>query len=200
MSDPAEPASQTVEFLRRPPRQSRAHATVDVILEAATRILEAGGTFTTNHVADLAGVSVGTLYQYFRDRDAIIEALGARERAAMHAATLAAVAEGIDPDRAAIRAQLGAFNGRYGARRAVLEHILRDPAVPGMADKVDEGTAALTGDHLKGVNAFVVSRAVMGVVRAAVLERSPLLGTQDLEDALVRLVRGYREGSPNASK
>lgn len=173
---------------------------MDAILEAATRILEAGETFTTNHVAELAGVSVGTLYQYFRDRDAIIEALGARERAAMHAATLAAVAGGIDPDRAAIRAQLGAFDGRHGARRAVLEHILRDPAVPAMADKVDEGTAALTGDHLKGVNAFVVSRAVMGVVRAAVLERSPLLGTQVLEDALVRLVSGYRAGSLNRSK
>lgn len=200
MSDPAEPQAQAAEFLRRSPRQPRARVTVDAILEAATRILEAGGTFTTNHVAELAGVSVGTLYQYFRDRDAIVEALGARERAAMHAATLAAVAEGVDPDRAAIRAQLGAFDGRHRARRTVLEHILRDPAVPGMADKVDEETVALAGDRLKGVNAFVVSRAVMGVVRAAVLESSPLLGTRELEDALVRLVRGYREASPNRSK
>lgn len=173
---------------------------MDAILEAATRILEAGGTFTTNHVAELAGVSVGTLYQYFRDSDAILAALGARERAAMHAATLTAVAEGVDPDRAAIRAQLGAFDGRRGARRAVLEHILRNPTVPGMADKVDETTAALTGGRLKEVNAFVVSRAVMGVVRAAVLERSPLLGTPELEDALVRLVAGYRAASPNRSK
>lgn len=191
---------QAVEFLRRSPQQPRAVATIDAILESATRILEAEETFTTNHVADRAGVSVGTLYQYFRDRAAIIEALGARERAAMHAATLSAVAEGVDPDRAAIRAQLGAFNGRHGARRAVLEHILRDPAVPGMGDKVDEGAAALTGDRVNRVNAFVVSRAVMGVVRAAVLEASPLLGTPELEEALVRLVRGYREASPNASK
>ena len=200
MSDPTDPTLQAAEFLRRSPSQPRARASVDAILEAATRILEAGETFTTNHVAELAGVSVGTLYQYFRDRDAIIDALGARERAAMHLATLAAVAEGVDPDRAAIRAQLGAFNGRRGARRAVLEHILRDPVRPGMADKVDEETAALIGDRVKRVNAFVVSRAVMGVVRAAVLEDSPLLGTPDLENALVRLVRGYREASPNASK
>lgn len=173
---------------------------MEAILEAATRILEAGEAFTTNHVAERAGVSVGTLYQYFRSGDAIIDELGARERAAMHAATLAAVAEGVNPDRAAIRAQLGAFDGRRGARRAVLEHILRNPAVPGMGDKIDESTAALAGDHLKGVNAFVVSRAVMGVVRAAVLEDSPLLGTQALEDALVRLVEGYRAGSPNRAK
>lgn len=40
----------------------------------------------------------------------------------------------------------------------------------------------------------------MGVERAAVLEDSPLLGTQTLEDALVRLVEGYRAASPNRSK
>jgi len=173
---------------------------VDAILEAATRILEAGETFTTNHIAERAGVSVGTLYQYFSDKDAIIEALGAQERAAMHAATLAAIHAGIEPDRAAIRAQLGAFDGRHEARRAVLEHILRDPIVPGMADKIDDGIASLTAAGVKRVNAFVVSRAVMGVVRAAVLEGSPLLGTPELEEALVRLVRGYREASPKVAK
>ena len=40
----------------------------------------------------------------------------------------------------------------------------------------------------------------MGVERAAVLEDSPLLGPQALEDALVRLVESYRAGSPNRSK
>jgi hypothetical protein len=118
----------------------------------------------------------------------------------MHAATLAAIAAGVEPDRAAIRAQLGAFDGRHGARRAVLEHILRDPVAPGMADKVDEGNRLFVGEAVSAANAFVVSRAVMGVVRAAVLERSPLLGTPELEEALVRLVRGYRAGSPKRSK
>jgi AcrR family transcriptional regulator len=185
---------------RRSPRQGRSKATVDAILEAATRILEAGESFTTNHVAARAGVSVGTLYQYFPDKAAILHALAARERAAMAEATGVAIEAGVDPARAAIRAQLAAFDGRHAARRAVLEAILRDPVVPGMADKVDAGVAPFVRDGERPVHAFVLSRAIMGVVRAAVLEGSPLLGTPDLEEALVRLVRGYAEASPKRSK
>jgi len=190
----------TAEHARRSPRQGRSKATVDAILEAATRILEAGETFTTNHVAERAGVSVGTLYQYFPDKTAIVHALGARERAAMAEATRVAVAEGVEPARAAIRAQLSAFDGRNRARRAVLEAILRDPATPGMADEVDAGVAPFVREGERPVHAFVLSRAVMGVVRAAVLEGSTLLGTPDLEEALVRLVRGYAEASPKRAK
>lgn len=185
---------------RRGPRQGRSRATVEAILEAATRILEAGETFTTNHVAELAGVSIGTLYQYFPNKAAILQALGARERALMAQATQAAVAAGMDPIRAGMRAQLGAFGGRHAARRAVLEAILKNPETPGMAAEIDAGIAPFVREGDKLVHAFVLSRAVMGVVRAAVLEGSPLLGTQDLEDALVRLLRGYYGASPNRSK
>ncbi len=192
--------SDAAASVRRRPRQGRSIATVEAILEAATRILETDGRFTTNHVAERAGVSVGTLYQYFPDKAAILHALAARERAGMAAATRTAIAAGVDPARAAIRAQLAAFDGRHAARRAVLEAILRDPAVPGMADKVDAGVAPFVRDGERPVHAFVLSRAIMGVVRAAVLEDSPLLGTPELEEALVRLVRGYAEASPKRSK
>lgn len=185
---------------RRSPRQQRARSTVDAILEAATRILEAGEAFTTNHVAERAGVSVGTLYQYFPDKAAILHALGARERRAMAHATRESIAAGVEPARAAIRAQLTAFEGRSRARRVVLAAILRDPPSPGMADEVDAGVAPFVREGERPVHAFVISRAVMGVVRAAVLEDSPLLGTPDLEDALVRLVRGYAEASPKRAK
>lgn len=192
--------SDSAAIARRSPRQPRSKATVDAILEAATRILQAGETFTTNHVAERAGVSVGTLYQYFADKTAILHALGARERAAMAAATQAAIAEGVEPARAAIRAQLSAFDGRNGARRVVLEAILRDPPTPGMAAEVDAGVSPFVGEGERPVHAFVISRAIMGVVRAAVLEDSPLLGAPDLEEALVRLVRGYAEASPKRAK
>jgi len=66
---------------RKQPRQARARHTVDAIIEAAARILEeqGHGGFTTNAVAELAGVSIGTLYQYFPDKDALLGALIARE-------------------------------------------------------------------------------------------------------------------------
>ena len=57
----------------RKPKQARAQATWSAILQAATRIIETEGeeAFTTNHVAETAGVSIGTLYQYFPNRNAI---------------------------------------------------------------------------------------------------------------------------------
>lgn len=65
------------------PQQSRAEATVSAILEAAARILETKGSagLNTNFVAQRAGVSVGTLYQYFPNKDALIVALSKREMA-----------------------------------------------------------------------------------------------------------------------
>jgi AcrR family transcriptional regulator len=54
---------------------------VSVILDAAIRVLDREGleALTTSRVAEVAGVSVGTLYQYFAHRDAIIDALQDRE-------------------------------------------------------------------------------------------------------------------------
>ncbi len=60
----------------RTPRQQRAQATVDALLEATARILERDGVagLTTNHVAALAGVSIGSLYEYFDSKDALVRA------------------------------------------------------------------------------------------------------------------------------
>jgi AcrR family transcriptional regulator len=59
---------------RKRPKQARAQVTFDAILQAATRILATRGlgSFNTNHVAEVAGVSVGTLYQYFPTKEAIL--------------------------------------------------------------------------------------------------------------------------------
>lgn len=68
---------------RKRPRQARSVATFEAILEAAARILESLGFagFNTNAVAELAGVSIGSLYQYFPSKDALIVELIRRERA-----------------------------------------------------------------------------------------------------------------------
>jgi AcrR family transcriptional regulator len=63
--------------VRKAPGQARSKETVNVILEASARILEEQGLrgFNTNAVAAKAGVSVGSLYQYFPNKDAILLAL-----------------------------------------------------------------------------------------------------------------------------
>ena len=66
---------------RKEPRQRRAQATVEVILDAAAQVLVARGPtgFTTNHVAERAGVSVGTVYQYYPNKAALLLQLHVRE-------------------------------------------------------------------------------------------------------------------------
>ncbi|MDC5388617.1 TetR/AcrR family transcriptional regulator [Acinetobacter baumannii] len=75
--------SETPPDPRKRPRQARSVATFEAILEAAARILESLGFagFNTNAVAELAGVSIGSLYQYFPSKDALIVELIRRERA-----------------------------------------------------------------------------------------------------------------------
>jgi AcrR family transcriptional regulator len=67
---------------KKTPRQARSRATVEVILEATARILEQGGlgALTTNAVADSAGVSIGSLYQYFPAKEALVSELIRRMR------------------------------------------------------------------------------------------------------------------------
>jgi AcrR family transcriptional regulator len=61
----------------RAPLQSRAKATIDEILLAAVRILVRDGydELNTNHIAEEAGISVSTLYQYFADKNAVLQTL-----------------------------------------------------------------------------------------------------------------------------
>lgn len=74
--------SETLPDPRKRPSQARSVATFEAILEAAARILESLGLagFNTNAVAELAGVSIGSLYQYFPSKDALIVELIRRER------------------------------------------------------------------------------------------------------------------------
>jgi AcrR family transcriptional regulator len=79
---------------RKTPQQKRARATCDAILEAAARIIASQGlaAFNTNAVAERAGVSIGSLYQYFPNKDALMAALIKRQQEAQ-LVTLEAAAE-----------------------------------------------------------------------------------------------------------
>ena len=75
---------------RKRPSQERSRATVDTILDATARVLIHAGFdgLTTNAVATKAGVSIGSLYQYFPNKEAMVSALIERHMNEMNGAIL----------------------------------------------------------------------------------------------------------------
>jgi AcrR family transcriptional regulator len=75
---------------RKRPRQERSKVTVDAILAATARVLVKKGFdgLTTNSVAEAAGVSIGSLYQYFPSKEALVAALIEQHIEEMNAAVL----------------------------------------------------------------------------------------------------------------
>src|SRR5512136_1588730 len=113
---------------RKPPVQKRSRATVNEILSAAAQVFETHGyaAGTTNRIAERAGVSIGTLYQYFPSKEAIAVALLERHvvdtNCHLHEWVGHMVAEKHDL-RAALRDYVtGLFNTHAGRPR--LQHIL----------------------------------------------------------------------------
>ena len=187
-------SDETPARRRITPRQARARASVEAILEAAAQILEAGGeaAFNTNAVAIRAGVSIGAVYRYFPDKRAILVALAQREQGKVDAVMAGGPAD-LAPDRAIIRAFLGAFEGRGTARRAAVraQLIASEPrALAAGFDRLPPARDA-AGGALTPIQQFVLSRAIHGAMRAAVLEDQPFLQSQEFEDELVRLGRAY---------
>ena len=199
---------QAPEIKRRIPRQVRAAETAAAILEGAAQILEANGLagFTTNAVAERAGVSIGTLYQYFADKNAILLAL-AKQQVELGLAEIGRALSGeIDPTpagrvRAMVRAAVHAFRGRQRARKAVMEAVLTqglhaELMVPVVTFIAQHGarvgaTPQPVFATLTALQVFVMSRAMIGVLRAAVLEEQPFFKSRPFEDELVRLVLAY---------
>ncbi|MGH8494433.1 MAG: TetR/AcrR family transcriptional regulator [Moraxellaceae bacterium] len=63
--------------MRKPPQQKRSRELVEKLLDATAATLAERGldNTTTNHIAEKAGVSIGSVYQYFPDKQALVEAL-----------------------------------------------------------------------------------------------------------------------------
>jgi AcrR family transcriptional regulator len=94
---------------RRLPRSQLGTATVEAILASVVQILERDGLdrLTTNHVAELAGVSIGSLYQYFPNKEALIGAVQDRYAEDTLARVRAALDANVDQPIRTVIARIG---------------------------------------------------------------------------------------------
>jgi AcrR family transcriptional regulator len=197
---------QPIETMRKIPRQARARQTIATIFEATAQLLRQAGEagLTTNRVAERAGVSIGTLYQYFPSMDAVLLAMITAERERVIARQQALIDAAIREDTAPrevirlfIRSLIESFGMAQHLHRPLLKRAWRLDHMPQvmeatqqMALRIREGMAARAHpDYPPPGDAalFAATRAVLGAIRAAVHEDSALLGTAEFEDALVAL-------------
>jgi AcrR family transcriptional regulator len=115
--------------LRKRPQQARSQRLVADILEAATRVLARHGAqkFTTARVAEAAGVSVGSLYQYFPNKQAILFRLQSDEWEQTRTVLDRILARSDEPPLERLRSMVRAF---FHSERAEvsLRMALRDAA------------------------------------------------------------------------
>ena len=188
--------------MRKAPRQRRSQVMVDVILQAAARVLAKSGwaKFNTNEVARIAGVSIGSLYQYFPNKLALAEAIREQHLAAILQVRAGAATE---EESLALRVErliegiIAAHLINPSLHRVLLDEV---PLSERSAHEDFEQQYAefyrqfvvttLRRDSVRAtVVAVVLASAVEGVVHDAA--RRDQLGSDDIKLELQRLIMAY---------
>ncbi|KAA1175266.1 TetR/AcrR family transcriptional regulator [Rhizobium tropici] len=191
--------------MRKEPSQARSRATVDTIVESGARVLGERGWagFTTNIVAAVAGISIGSLYQYFPDKLSLVEAVRRRHFDEVLAVMRKATAGTLPlPQRAEalVQGMIDAHNVNPELHRVLLDEA---PGHDGSRLAHDAFLAeyharykAFVATHRNNrdgpsddVLAQLLSGAVEGVIHSAA--RKHVLGAPELKRELVRMICSY---------
>lgn len=204
---------------RRAPSQIRAQLTVETIFDSTAKIVEELGyeSLTTNRIAEHAGFSVGTIYQYFPSKDAVLLAMFEQNRKSIWAKVYAALDAGISNEmtdknfvRLYVQQLIRALGPEGKSKRRLNQLSWRMDYEERMIEAIHEGVVHYTR-YLKrliangatnlrepdSVTTFAVSRAIIGVIRSACLEDSALIKTKELEDMLFQIVWRNVAKDPN---
>jgi len=192
---------------RKAPRQLRSQVTVTAILDATARILLERGfaAVSTNAVAERAGVSVGSLYQYFPNKDALIAAVHARHGEQMKAVIQRALTQAMDATfddalsgliEATVEAhrvdadlhrvleqQLG---GQDQAMHEEYICVMEDRVVTMLARHRDE----IAVPDLK-LASYMLMNAAHGLIHAVVQQRPPGVSLKAATQEIVRMMKSY---------
>lgn len=196
---------------RRIPRQSRSRALVDSILEATARVLSERGYAgtNTNLVAERAGVSVGSVYQYFPNKDSLITALHERHAVEMHAAMETVLAR---TPSLGLRAQLAAIVHAWVAAHQVAPELHRvlekefpffdAPSDQSPADQsIHKRVRQLLEDHRNelvpqdlNLAAWIILQSMESLIHAAVIPPGASYPIEKTEQAIIDMLVGYLHG------
>jgi AcrR family transcriptional regulator len=180
---------------------------VESMVQATTRVLLKEGyeACTTNRVAEMAGVSVGSLYQYFPNKEALVVAVMERYQAELQEAMVARLAELATADlKTAVRSMVSAFLEvprlqprlyrvlfeqvpRIGALKRL--HELNAQYVPLLEAWLEAHRSEI--DVNPSVAARVLIAAVEGVLSRTMMERPGWVELGILEREVTRLVFNY---------
>jgi len=194
---------------RKQASQDRSRATVEALVEATARILVREGfdAASTNHIAAMAGVSIGSLYQYFPSKEALVAAVIDRHHQELMHVVRGALAEvGSEPLEPAVRklvaAAIQAHRVDPKLHRVLTEQIPRTGRLENVASFSRENyslfRAYLEGhrDEVRAVDlalaAFVCVTSIEALTHTAVLHQVISdEATTALVDEATRLVVGY---------
>jgi AcrR family transcriptional regulator len=210
------PPNRKRKTVRNAPKQPRSRETVNVILEAAVRVLDQEGSdaATTTRIAEVAGVSVGTLYQYFENRAAILDALQDQEfeRATDFMQRVLAESTGqteYELARAVIEGLLALYARSPALHRVLVVEGLRvtptdrvlafDTRVVGLVRSfLATGHLSIRRRNLDAA-AFVIYQSVRATMLARLLERPPGLDDEALLEEMTDLVVRYLVQEPQGA-
>jgi AcrR family transcriptional regulator len=193
--------------IRRRPRQRRARQTVEAVLDAVAKILKREGVtaVTTNRIAEVAGVSIGSVYQYFPDKRAIFVALHQRHIEEIDRLVETKLVENASSSlEKLIRAMVEAMIDAHTPDPALYELMLTE--VPHRMEGTRDFAVRLHGAFRLAISArahelrkgrdldkvvFVVTHMVESLSHGAVLRRPPGLSLADAKEEVVRAVLAY---------
>jgi AcrR family transcriptional regulator len=196
---------------RKSASQERSRSTVDALVEATTRILikEGYDRASTNRIAEVAGVSIGSLYQYFPSKEALVAAVVDRHSEELSAVTRSALVKmAARPIEAAARefvsVAIDAHRVNPKLHGVLAEQIPRVGRLENIEANVRDGYALVRGyleAHCEEIDvadldlaAFVVVTVVEALTHAAVLRRPDILAddkAKQFVDDATRLIVGY---------
>ena len=186
------PDSPASPGLRRAPTQARSKARVARVLDVTAALIDRGGleAATTNAIADAAGLPVGSIYQFFPNREAVLHALLARQLDVLDARFAPLLGPEADrvPLADAVAQVVDALAEAYLALPALAALVQAGRADPRLGDAV-----ALNNRRVAGWVAELARRRVPGLTPA----RARVIATAAVEagDAVLQIwLRTAREG------